>query len=89
MQAGGFSVSLCAMDRPIDELVSQLLESYETCGGIKHLSGAKLPSKNAVAALTQDLLRIVFPGFIAEEDLTSLNLKKETTLQLTDLQTRL
>jgi serine O-acetyltransferase len=77
------------MDHPIDELVAQLLESYETCGGIKHLSGAKLPSKNAVAALTQDLLRIVFPGFIAEEDLTSLNLKKETTLQLTDLQTRL
>jgi serine O-acetyltransferase len=77
------------MDHPIDELVAQLLESYETCGGIKHLSGAKLPSKNAVAALTQDLLRIVFPGFIAEEDLTSLNLKKETTLQLTDLQARL
>jgi serine O-acetyltransferase len=77
------------MDHPIDELVAQLLESYETCGGIKHLSGAKLPSKNAVAALTQDLLRIVFPGFIAEEDLTALNLKKETTQQLTDLQARL
>jgi serine O-acetyltransferase len=77
------------MDHPIDELVAQLLESYEKCGGIKHLNGAKLPSKNAVAALTQDLLRIVFPGFIAEEDLTAHNLRKETTQQLVDLETRL
>ena len=41
-------------------LVDELLESYAHCGGIKHLNGASLPSKMAVAALTQDLLHIIF-----------------------------
>ena len=77
------------MDHPIDELVAQLLDSYEKCGGIKHLSGATLPSKMAVASLTQDLLQIIFPGFISEEDLTARNLAKETAQQLADLQVRL
>ena len=37
------------MDHPIDDLVAKLLDSYAQCGGIKHLAGARLPSKNAVA----------------------------------------
>jgi serine O-acetyltransferase len=77
------------MDHPVDELVGKLMESYAQCGGIKHLHGANLPSKNAVAALTQDLLKIVFPGFIAEEELNARNLVKETTAQVADLQQRL
>jgi len=77
------------MDHPIDDLVAQLLESYAQCGGIKHLTGASLPSKNAVAALTQDLLQLVFPGFIADGELNSRNLKKQTFAQVSDLQARL
>jgi serine O-acetyltransferase len=77
------------MDHPIDDLVGKLLESYASCGGIKHLNGAKLPSKMAVASLTQDLLHLIFPGFISEQEVTTKNLTKETTRQLTSLQTRL
>jgi serine O-acetyltransferase len=77
------------MDHPIDDLVRQLLESYAQCGGIKHLHGASLPSKMAVAALTQDLLHIIFPGFISEQEVNAHNLAKETTQQITSLQTRL
>src|SRR5580658_9994263 len=44
------------MDHPMNRIVEQMLESYAQCGGIKHLDGAKLPSKMAVAALTQELL---------------------------------
>jgi serine O-acetyltransferase len=77
------------MDHPIDDLVAQLLESYAQCGGIKHLTGASLPSKNALAALTQDLLQLVFPGFIADGELHAHNLRKETAAQVADLQTRL
>ena len=70
------------MDHPIDDLVAKLLESYAQCGGIKHLTGASLPSKLALAALTQDLLQIVFPGFIADGELNAKNLKKETLAQV-------
>ena len=70
-------------------LVDELLESYAHCGGIKHLNGASLPSKNAVAALTQDLLHIIFPGFIAEYQVSVQDLPHETALQLSSLQKRL
>jgi serine O-acetyltransferase len=77
------------MDHPIDDLVEQLLASYAECGGIKHLTGASLPSKNALATLTLDLLQIVFPGFIADGELNARNLKTETLAQVGDLQIRL
>ncbi len=73
----------------MDKLVAQLLESYAHCGGIKHLNGANLPSKMAVAALTQDLLHIIFPGFIAEQQVAKKDLPQETALQLNSLQKRL
>jgi serine O-acetyltransferase len=77
------------MDHPMKSLVDELLESYARCGGIKHLNGANLPSKNAVAALTQDLLHIIFPGFIAEHQVSMADLPHETALQLSSLQKRL
>jgi serine O-acetyltransferase len=77
------------MDHPMKSLVEQLLESYAHCGGIKHLDGASLPSKMAVAALTQDLLHIIFPGFIAERQVSMHDLPHETALQLSSLQKRL
>ncbi len=70
-------------------LVDELLESYANCGGIKHLNGASLPSKMAVAALTQDLLHIIFPGFIAQQQVSVDDLPHETALQLSNLHKRL
>ena len=70
-------------------LVEQLLESYAHCGGIKHLNGANLPSKMAVAALTQDLLHLIFPGFIAEQQVSMQDLPHETALQVSSLEKRL
>jgi serine O-acetyltransferase len=77
------------MDDPMERLVEELLESYANCGGIKHLNGSTLPSKNAVATLTQDLLQIIFPGFIAEHQVNSRDLLYETALQLSQLERRL
>ncbi len=70
-------------------LVDELLESYASCGGIKHLHGSTLPSKMAVAALTQDLLAIIFPGFISEQQTAMEDLPHETALQLRSLEKRL
>lgn len=70
-------------------LVDQLLESYAHCGGIKHLNGESLPSKMAVATLTQDLLHIIFPGFIAEYQVSIQDLPHETSMLLTSLQKKL
>jgi serine O-acetyltransferase len=77
------------MDHPMKNLVDELLDSYEACGGIKHLNGASLPSKMAVATLTQDLLHIIFPGFIAEQQVDGRDLPHETALNLSHLERRL
>jgi serine O-acetyltransferase len=77
------------MDHPMDRIVEELLGSYAQCGGIKHLNGASLPSKMAVAALTQDLLYVIFPGFISENEVTMADLPHETALQVSALQRKL
>ena len=77
------------MDDPMKSLVDELLQSYAHCGGIKHLNGASLPSKMAVATLTQDLLHIIFPGFIAEHQVSMQDLPHETSLLLGSLQKKL
>jgi serine O-acetyltransferase len=77
------------MEHPMNRLVEQMLESYAKCGGIKHLNGASLPSKMAVASLTQDLLYVIFPGFIAEHQVAAHEIPHETALQLSGLEKRL
>jgi serine O-acetyltransferase len=73
----------------MDRLVERMLASYAECGGIKHLEGARLPSKMAVATLSRDLLSIVFPGFIAERTAPVAELQADLAAQLESLRERL
>ena len=70
-------------------IVERMLESYAQCGGIKHVSGANLPSKAGVSELTKALLKIIFPGFIDEQQISIQDLPHETALQLNSMQKRL
>jgi len=60
------------------ELTERLTESYDREGGINHLDGENLPSKQAVAEITGDLLRLLFPGFFDEKLIHSSKLAPET-----------
>jgi serine O-acetyltransferase len=72
-----------------EELVDQLLHSYACCGGINHIDGKNLPSKPAIAQLTQDLLHVLLPGFWEETTLNTDNLRAETTARLERIRDRL
>jgi serine O-acetyltransferase len=61
----------------VTELTDQLIASYARVGGINHLDGKNLPSKSAIAAITLDLLRLLFPGFFDEKSIHSSQLKIE------------
>lgn len=52
-------------------LLQAILDSYRESGGINHLDRSNLPSKKAVAALCDDLLHLLFPGFFSEEAVSS------------------
>lgn len=45
------------------KLVDSILASYRETGGINHLDGVNLPSREAIIEIIRDLFRIVFPGF--------------------------
>jgi serine O-acetyltransferase len=53
------------------------MASYARVGGINNLDGKNLPSKTAIASITRDLLRLLFPGFFDEKSIHSSQLKVE------------
>lgn len=63
---------------PVTKLTNELVASYARTGGINHLDGKNLPSKRAIAAMTVDLLRLLFPGFFDEKLIHSSEIKAET-----------
>jgi serine O-acetyltransferase len=67
----------------VTKLTNELVASYARVGGINHLDGKNLPSKRIVAAITCDLLRLLFPGFFDEKPLHSSEIKV-TTAELLD-----
>ncbi|MDG2124898.1 MAG: serine acetyltransferase [Verrucomicrobiales bacterium] len=54
-----------------DDIAKALLASYEETGGINHIDALNLPSKRAIPAICEELLKLLFPGFLEEEPLTS------------------
>ena len=66
----------------VTNLTNELVASYTRVGGINHLDGKNLPSKRAITAITQDLLRLLFPGFFDEKPLHSSEIKTETAALL-------
>jgi serine O-acetyltransferase len=73
----------------VTQLTNQLVASYARVGGINHLDGKNLPSKTAIAGITVDLLRLLFPGFFEEKPLHSSELKVETATLMDSVQGRL
>jgi serine O-acetyltransferase len=62
-------------------LAAELVRSYAELAAINHLGGTQLPSKAAVAAITEDLLHLLFPGFYEGDRLEG----KELGPAITDL----
>jgi serine O-acetyltransferase len=75
--------------KTVTELTEQLIESYARVGGINRLDQTNLPSKNAIAAITEDLLRLLFPGFFTEHPIHSYEIKMETANLMDSVQGRI
>lgn len=63
------------MNVSVTHLTDKLVASYARVGGINHLDGKNLPSKTAIATITVDLLRLLFPGFFDEATIHSSEIK--------------
>jgi serine O-acetyltransferase len=69
----------------VTNITDRLIASYAHSGGINHLDGKNLPSKTAIAEITVDLLRLLFPGFFDEKLIHSSEIKVETAARLDSL----
>ncbi len=62
----------------IDELVENILKSYETDGGINKAGNENFPNRENVVAVLHDLQSLIFPGYKTAEELDSVNLRYVT-----------
>jgi serine O-acetyltransferase len=70
-------------------LTDRLMESYARVGGINHVDGKNLPSKHAIADITADLLRLLFPGFFDEKPIQFSDIEAVTIALLDSVLERL
>jgi serine O-acetyltransferase len=70
------------VETTVTQLTDKLVASYTEVGGINHLDGKNLPSRRVIASLTNDLLRLLFPGFFDEKLIHSSQIKAATAARL-------
>jgi serine O-acetyltransferase len=73
----------------VTQLTEQMIASYARVGGINRLDETNLPSKSAITAITEDLLRLLFPGFFTDKPIHSYEVKMETANLMDLVQGRL
>lgn len=59
-------------------ITSAILDSYEKIGGINHLDGSNLPSRQGVHRILEQLKEILFPGYFEQVCLDSDNIAEVT-----------
>lgn len=67
------------MECEVKDIVASLMASYKDVGGINHIDCSNLPSKRAIEQACDDLLQLVFPGFLDSEAVRSEELELLTT----------
>jgi serine O-acetyltransferase len=77
------------MAKKLAEIVDSLVDSFHKFGGINHLDGANLPSREAIVEITRDLLRLVFPGFYDQDPIHSNQLGEYTAELVSSVARRL
>jgi serine O-acetyltransferase len=51
----------------LDNIVDRIIESYDRYGGINHIKGPNLPSRDEIIETLEALITIIFPGFFNRE----------------------
>jgi serine O-acetyltransferase len=77
------------MKRKLAKTIDELVDSFHKYGGINHLDGVNLPSREAVVDIARDLLRLVFPGFYDKDPIHSDRLAEYTSELVSSVARRL
>lgn len=69
----------------MDKIKQELLDSYRHHGGINHMDGPNLPSREGVDLLATDLMHLLFPGYFEKRTLTKQEFEEALTERLEHL----
>jgi serine O-acetyltransferase len=75
--------------RTLSRIVEDVVGTYEGHGGINHLEGPNLPSRESVIDILEDLLAVIFPGYYGKKVITRANVGYFVGERLTSIQSRL
>ena len=74
-----------AMDCTLKTISENLIKSYHEVGGINRIDCGNLPSKRKIAAICEQLLQLLFPGFHDEDPIASDELDMMTHERIAEL----
>jgi serine O-acetyltransferase len=77
------------MDKDLGQITDSIVSSYRIGGGMNNIDGSNLPSKRAIAAICEDLLQLLFPGFHDQEPIHSAHLRRVTSHRVFSIADRL
>lgn len=77
------------MKPSIKEITAKIVESYRDLGGVNHVGGMSLPSREAVAEILCDLEELCFPGFSRDALITDDNVEPLTGYRVASLVPRI
>ena len=77
------------VEKGLPALVDKIMNNYETFGGMDHLTGKDLPSKKVVIEVLEDILTIIFPGFLGKSEITKSNIRYNLGNTLNDVYVKL
>ncbi len=76
-------------DRKLQEITGSILSSYMQHGESTHLEGGNLPSREIVWEIVEDLLHLLFPGFLEEGMLDQEEIADRTADRVRSVERRL
>ncbi|MGA2681798.1 MAG: serine O-acetyltransferase EpsC [Candidatus Bathyarchaeia archaeon] len=77
------------VEKGLPKIVNEMTANYQKFGGMDHLTGRDLPSKEIVVEVLEDLFTILFPGYLGKEEVTKANIEYHLGSKLTSVYTRL
>ena len=76
-------------EEELHHIVTSILQSYEKHGVLAHLEGGTLPNREVIWGIVEDLLRMLFPGFLEQGTIPRDEISGRTSERVSSLERRL
>jgi len=73
----------------LPKLVDNVMTNYQKFGGMDHIGGKDLPSKETVVEVLEELFTVLFPGYLGKVEVTKANIRYFLGTTLASIYTRL